>query len=161
MRNMMMNLSAMYWIKQKNMCACKITAKIYTGKNWKDLCDARFDFREIENVVDNIIQSSSARAKISRLPPIMIGTVEPIVQFSARQMETGIFNARARDLSGLLSAKAKITCAMVITDGDGKTDIAAFRPSNGNWYLNRSQAWFTGVSFGAATDKPVPNALFP
>ncbi len=44
-------------------------------------------------------------------------------------------------------------------DGDGKADIAVFR--DGTWYLQRSQLGFTGVAFGAAGDKPVPNALFP
>ncbi|MEJ7862863.1 MAG: hypothetical protein WKF90_14625, partial [Pyrinomonadaceae bacterium] len=44
-------------------------------------------------------------------------------------------------------------------DGDGKADIAVFR--DGTWYLQRSQAGFTGVAFGNATDKPVPNAFVP
>lgn len=39
-------------------------------------------------------------------------------------------------------------------DGDGKTDVAVYR--DGTWYLNRSQAGFTGISFGTATDIPVP-----
>ena len=39
-------------------------------------------------------------------------------------------------------------------DGDGRTDVAVYR--NGTWYLQRSQAGFTGVSFGFATDIPVP-----
>jgi uncharacterized delta-60 repeat protein len=39
-------------------------------------------------------------------------------------------------------------------DGDGKTDVAVYR--DGTWYLNRSQAGFTGVGFGTPTDIPVP-----
>lgn len=46
-------------------------------------------------------------------------------------------------------------------DGDGSADVAVFRPSAGAWYLNRSQAGFTGVSFGASEDRPVPNAFVP
>ena len=42
-------------------------------------------------------------------------------------------------------------------DGDGKADVAVFR--NGTWYLNRSTAGFTGIAFGEATDKPVPNSF--
>jgi hypothetical protein len=40
-------------------------------------------------------------------------------------------------------------------DGDGRSDIAVFRPSDGGWYLLRSQAGFTGLQFGIATDKAV------
>jgi hypothetical protein len=41
-------------------------------------------------------------------------------------------------------------------DGDGKTDLSVFRPSEGNWFLNRSTAGFTAVSFGTAGDRLTP-----
>jgi hypothetical protein len=41
-------------------------------------------------------------------------------------------------------------------DGDGKTDLSVFRPSEGNWYLNRSTAGFTALNFGVSTDTITP-----
>jgi hypothetical protein len=41
-------------------------------------------------------------------------------------------------------------------DGDGRTDLSVFRPSDGNWYLMRSTQGFTGFPWGISTDTTVP-----
>ena len=42
-------------------------------------------------------------------------------------------------------------------DGDGKTDLAIFRPGDESWwYLRSSDNSFRVFSFGISTDKPVP-----
>jgi putative transposon-encoded protein len=41
-------------------------------------------------------------------------------------------------------------------DGDGKTDLSIFRPSDGNWWLNRSTAGLVVAQFGLGTDTITP-----
>jgi hypothetical protein len=41
-------------------------------------------------------------------------------------------------------------------DGDGRTDLSVFRPSEGNWYLNRSTAGFSVINWGSMNDVLVP-----
>ncbi len=41
-------------------------------------------------------------------------------------------------------------------DGDGRTDVSVYRPSEGNWYYEGSTSGFAGVHFGEATDIPAP-----
>lgn len=42
-------------------------------------------------------------------------------------------------------------------DGDGKDDVAVFRPSNGQWYVHQSTGGYTYSLFGISTDKPIVN----
>ncbi len=42
-------------------------------------------------------------------------------------------------------------------DGDGRTDVSVFRPSDGNWYIHRSgDNGMTAMNFGIATDRIRP-----
>ncbi|HNU09431.1 MAG TPA: M36 family metallopeptidase, partial [Pyrinomonadaceae bacterium] len=41
-------------------------------------------------------------------------------------------------------------------DGDGRSDISVFRPSEGVWYENRSAAGFTALNWGLAGDQLTP-----
>jgi uncharacterized delta-60 repeat protein len=41
-------------------------------------------------------------------------------------------------------------------DGDGKSDLSVFRPSDGVWYLSRSTAGFGALRFGIQSDRLAP-----
>jgi uncharacterized delta-60 repeat protein len=46
--------------------------------------------------------------------------------------------------------------AVLDFDGDGRSDIGVFRPSNGVWYLQKSTTGFAARQFGLADDRTVP-----
>ncbi len=41
-------------------------------------------------------------------------------------------------------------------DGDGRSDIAVFRPTSATWYLSQSSGGFKAAQFGLSSDKIVP-----
>jgi hypothetical protein len=44
-------------------------------------------------------------------------------------------------------------------DGDGKSDLAIFRPSSATWYVDRTTAGILIRQFGLSADVPIPNTF--
>ncbi|MBA3353287.1 MAG: M36 family metallopeptidase, partial [Blastocatellia bacterium] len=61
-----------------------------------------------------------------------------------------------------ISVVGNYTCSVATVrsradfDGDGRTDLSIFRPSDGNWYLNRSTDGSSVVSWGLSADIQTP-----
>ncbi len=69
----------------------------------------------------------------------------------------GISNqADGADIGAFEAQSAPTARAPFDYDGDGKTDISIFRPSNGQWWLNRSAAGLIVHTFGVSTDRITP-----
>lgn len=58
--------------------------------------------------------------------------------------------------NGRVSANALARRTPLDFDGDGRTDISVFRPSDRVWYLNQSTAGFSATQFGLSSDIITP-----
>lgn len=83
------------------------------------------------------------------------GTV--VIQVKAGAVQDQALNTNAA--SSLSTAVQFLTTtrkAKADFDGDGRSDVSVFRPSDGNWYLSNSTTGFAAVRWGVSSDVVVP-----
>ena len=108
------------------------------------------------------IAALAAARCLSARPSISMATARPTSRFSTRPTHPGapdfsVKNSSNGAVQNISWGSVGDRAANADFDGDGKTDLAVFRPSEGNWYVLRSSDLAViALHFGLAEDKAVP-----
>lgn len=122
---------------------------------------AGFELNTIRTFPNNRINSFTLRSGINNSLPKCIKTTDPVSEGCAFGNPGGGY----ADIDVFEGGIANMTTAAFWNgfsatvsdfDGDGKSDISVFRPSNGFWYILKSSGGFSAVNWGLADDAPVP-----
>jgi len=109
---------------------------------------------------DNIASVWIYAAPSPQVPANVWNNRQRIKQYQAPHNETwgGVtFNIDGNIAEGPVAGIAAPKNKPADFDGDGKTDISIFRPSDGNWYILQSSTQNLRVmNFGTSSDIPVP-----
>jgi hypothetical protein len=97
---------------------------------------------------------SSGSAQSGSFSPTLPGTYRWVAAYSGDTNYNAVASACNAPNEGVV-VTAGPRRAVADFDGDGRTDVAVFRPSTAIWHLARSTAGYTAVQFGTSTDIPV------
>ena len=68
--------------------------------------------------------------------------------------EGGAYNLTIKDMQ--ISTAVPVRANQPDFDGDGRSDLSVYRPSDATWYIDRSSGGTSATQFGVSTDKIVP-----
>jgi subtilisin family serine protease len=113
---------------------------------------------EIELRRDGTIQMRYGSGNTRLFPVVGISGGEPdayvAVSHTSEQSLKNLTNAQTVTFTPRASSLPRRT--QFDFDSDNKADVSVYRPDNGVWYLNSSQAGFSAVQFGAPGDLIAP-----
>ncbi len=89
------------------------------------------------------------------ITPNLKAVVDGAVQSDGKILAVGVASARI-EIARYLGDSAAPRPAQFDFDGDGRSDISVFRPTDRVWYLNQSTNGFYATQFGLSTDKITP-----
>ena len=98
---------------------------------------------------------NSAPRRTNRRSEITTATAGPTSRCGGRATTPGISCRTTAGFTAFSWGSAGDIAAPGDFDGDGKTDVAVFRPSTGVWYIAGSSAGFSTRNWGTQGDIPI------